>query len=99
MDFCLLENYIVYVYMWLWFGLNFCDYFGLCFYIMRIKFVIFFFIKGVMWGGGGWMGWDGDIIILEIICRCVDIFLVIWFGGGGGVYICIEKKFIWEKNL
>lgn len=91
------ENYIVHVYMWPWLGLNSCDYPGPCFHIMRTKPVISLLIKGVMWGGGG--GWDGDITILEIICRCVDIFSAIRFGGGGGVYTCTEKKFIWEKNL
>lgn len=89
------ENYIVHVYMWPWLGLNSCDYPGPCFHIMRTKPVISLLIKGVMWGGGGW---DGDITILEIICRCVDIFSAIRFGGGG-VYTCTEKKFIWEKNL
>lgn len=49
-----------------------------------------------MWGGGG--GWDGDITILEIICRCVDIFSVIRFGGGG-VYTCTEKKILFEKKI
>lgn len=92
------ENYIVHVYMWPWLGLNSCDYPGPCFHIMRTKPLISLLIKGVMWGGGG--GWDGDITILEIICRCVDIFSAIRFGGGGGgVYTCTEKKFIWEKNL
>lgn len=48
-----------------------------------------------MWGGG----WDGDITILEIICRCVDIFSAIRFGGGGGVYTCTEKKKYLRKKF
>lgn len=47
-----------------------------------------------MWG---W-GWDGDITILEIICRCVDIFSAIRFGGGGG-YTLVLKKILFEKKI
>lgn len=97
------ENYIVHVYMWPWLGLNSCDYPGPCFHIMRTKPVISLLIKGVMWGGGGW---DGDITILEIICRCVDIFSAIRFGGGGGYTLhlywknfYLRKKFTRSQNM
>lgn len=51
-----------------------------------------------MWRGGGG-GWDGDITILEIICRCVDIFSAIRFGGGGGGYTLVLKKNLFEKKI
>lgn len=43
------------------------------------------------------MGWD--ITILEIICRCVDIFSAIRFGGGGGGYTLVLKKNLFEKKI
>lgn len=52
-------------------------------------------------GGGG--GWDGDITILEIICRCVDIFSAIRLRGGGGIHlywkIYLRKKFTRSQNM
>lgn len=54
--------------------------------------------RGDVGGGGG--GWDGDITILEIICRCVDIFSAIRFGGGGGVHFTLVlKKILFEKKI
>lgn len=49
-----------------------------------------------MWGGG-WMGW-GYHNFGNHVCRCVDIFSAIRFGGGGG-YTLVLKKNLFEKKI
>lgn len=93
------ENYIVHVYMWPWLGLNSCDYPGPCFHIMRTKPVISLLIKGVMWGGGGVDGMGISQFWKSYVDALIFFQLSDLGEGGGGVYTCTEKKFIWEKNL